>query len=182
MLNIIIRCGALAAFAFSTAVPVSAADTGGATGQDTNFAVRAAQGGQAEVTLAAMAMKKSKNATVLAFARMMNADHTKNNAQLATIVKRMGGMPPSDVGPDNKAVAARLSALSGTPFDAAYLQSQVTAHQKMLALMQTEVTSGRAPALVAFAKQTAPVVQRHLALAQSDVRKMGGSPPMSSSM
>jgi putative membrane protein len=145
----------------------------GATGQDTNFAVKAAQGGMAEVKLAALALQKSKNPTVLAFARKMNADHTKANAQLATIVKSEGMMPPSDVGPTNKMVMGKLEGLSGAAFDSAYLKSQVTGHQQMLALMQKEAASGSDAKLVSFAKMTAPVVQQHLTMAQTDAKGAG---------
>lgn len=167
-----IKRTSLAALCAAAALGVSsvaqAAMTSGATGQDTNFAVNAAQGGMAEVKLAAVAMQKSKNPTVLAFARKMNADHTKNNAQLATIVKSEGMMPPSDVGPAKKAMMAKLQGLSGAAFDSAYLKSQVTAHQQMLALMRKEASSGSDAKLVSFAKMTAPVVQQHLTMAQQD--------------
>lgn len=164
------------AAAFCATVLISASSAIAAPSpQDTNFAVRAAQGGMAEVKLAALAMQKSKNPTVLAFAKRMDVDHTKNNAQLAAIVKPEGMMPPSDVGPENKAVMARLQGLSGAAFDSAYLKSQVTGHQQMLALMKQEASSGKDSRLAAFAKQTAPVVQQHLALAQSDLAKVSGS-------
>lgn len=129
----------------------------------------------AEVKLAALATQKSKNATVLAFAKRMNTDHTKNNAQLASIVKAKGMMPPSSVGPKNEAVMARLQGLSGAAFDSAYMKSQVTGHQQMLALMNKEASSGSDPQFVSFAKQTAPVVQQHLSLAQSDAGKLSNS-------
>ncbi|MEA2664205.1 MAG: putative rane protein [Candidatus Eremiobacteraeota bacterium] len=162
-----------AAVVIGASAAANAATTGGATGQDTNFAVKAAQGGMAEVKLAAVAMQKSKNPTVLAFARKMNADHTKNNAQLATIAKSEGMMPPSDVGPANKALMGKLQALDGAAFDSAYLKSQVTAHQQMLALMRKEAASGSDAKLVSFAKTTAPVVQQHLTMAQADAARGG---------
>ena len=171
MRNLVSQVGALCA---ALILGSAAAANGAATGQDTSFAVRAAQGGMAEVKLAAVAMQQSKNPAVLAFARRMAADHTKNNAQLATIVKSEGMMPPADVGAANKALMGKLQALSGAPFDRAYLASQVTAHQKMLQLMQQEASSGSDARLTAFAKQTAPVVQQHLSMAQSAVKGLGG--------
>ena len=66
---------------------------------------------------------------------------------------------------------AKLEVLRGNAFDHAYLTSQVAGHQKMLALMQTEASSGTDPKLVAFAKATIPTVKQHLALAQSDIKQ-----------
>lgn len=170
------RLSALCAAAvIGTSAAAGAAMSGGATGQDTNFAVKAGQGGMTEVKLAALALQKSKNAGVLAFARKMNADHTKANAKLATIVKSEGMMPPSDVGAMNEAVMGKLEGLSGAAFDSAYLSSQVTAHQQMLALLQKEAAAGSDAKLTAFAKTTVPTVQAHLAMAKSDVSMMHGS-------
>jgi putative membrane protein len=138
---------------------------------DSAFVAQAAQGGMAEVKLAALAMKRSKNPTVLAFARRMNTDHTKNNAQLAAIAKAEGRTLPTTVGIDNMGTEAKLEVLRGNAFDHAYLTSQVAGHQKMLALMQTEASSGTDPKLVAFAKATIPTVKQHLALAQSDIKQ-----------
>lgn len=169
MMNRVVSLSATCAMLLlSGALPANAA----ATGQDTNFAVRAAQGGMTEVKLAALAMQKSKNPTVLAFARHMNHDHTQNNAQLATIVKSQGMMPPADVGPKNKVLMAKLEGLNGSAFDTAYLKSQVPAHQQMLALLQQEASAGKDAQLVAFAKQTIPVVQQHLSMARTDVAKL----------
>jgi putative membrane protein len=143
--------------------------------QDTNFAIQAAQGGITEVKLAALAMRKSKNPTVLSFAQRMKTDHTKNNAQLAAIVKLEGSMPPSDVGAANRAVMGRLQGLNGAAFDRAYLAGQVSAHKKMLVLVKAEASSGSNDKLVAFAKQTAPVVQQHLGMASMDARMVAST-------
>ncbi len=167
------RLSALCAAAVIGSSTAAGAAMTKATGQDTNFAVKAAQGGMTEVKLAALALQKSKNPTVLAFARKMNADHTKANAQLATIVKSEGMMPPSDVGSMNKMVMGKLEGLSGAAFDGAYLESQVAGHQQMLALMQKEAASGSDAKLVSFAKTTAPTVQQHLGMAQTDAMHAG---------
>ncbi len=160
-------CAIVALIAATPGTPYAAASA------DAGFAVKAAQGGVAEVKLAALARQKSKDATVLAFARRMTTDHTANNAQLATILKSEGMTVPSSVGADNAAVMTKLQSLSGADFDHAYLTGQVTGHQKMLALLKTEASTGSDPKLVAFAKATIPTVQQHLALAQKGVKTAG---------
>ena len=168
MMNSLARISALAAIA-SLIAGTSGTAYAAAPG-DSAFVMKAAQGGLAEVKFAALAMKRSKNPTVLAFAQRMTKEHTKNNAQLAAIAKSEGRKLPANIGADNMATEAKLELLHGNAFDHAYLTSQVSGHQKMLALMQQEVSSGTDPKLVAFAKATIPAVEQHLALAQSDTK------------
>jgi putative membrane protein len=164
-----------AAFCLSLLAGLVGPAAAAVSSEDTNFAEKAAQGGLAEVKLAALAEQKSKNPTVLAFARRMDRDHTKNNAELATAAKQAEIDIPSDVGPSNKAAMAKLEGLSGSAFDRAYLQAQVTGHKKMLTLLKREISMGQVSQLVAYAKMTEPVVEQHLALAQSDASKMAVS-------
>jgi len=145
---------------------------------DTTFATKAAQGGMAEVQMAALAMQRSKNAKVLAFAQRMQTDHSKNNAQLAAIAKSEGRMLPSSIGSDNQGILSRLQGMHGATFDQGYLDVQVDAHQKMLALMQNEAAGGTDPKLRNFAKMTAPVVQQHLTLAKQDLGTKGSMSSM----
>ena len=141
--------------------------------QDTAFATKAAQAGMTEVKLAAIAMQKSKNPQVLSFAREMNADHSKANAQLTSIVKSKGLNPPSGVGMKNQTLMGELQAQSGAAFDSHYLKSQLPAHQEVLALFQTEAANGKDSDLVAFAKATIPVIQSHIAMDKRDIAKIG---------
>ncbi len=141
--------------------------------QDTMFAIKAAQAGMTEVKLAALAMQKSSNPQVLSFARAMNADHSKANAQLATIMKGDGLMAPSSVGPKNEALMGKLQALNGPAFDAMYLKSQLPAHRKVLSLFKMEAANGSDTSLVAFAKQTIPVIAAHISMDRRDIAKVG---------
>jgi putative membrane protein len=149
-----------------------------AASPDATFAMKAAQGGLAEVKTAQLAEKKSKNASVLAFARQMISDHTPNNKKLATIMRSEGLTVPTSVGAKHEASMTKLQSLSGAAFNGSYLKSEVTDHQEMATLLQDEIANGKDPKLVAYAKSTLPVVQAHLSMAQSDVK--GGSSPSSS--
>ena len=64
---------------------------------------------------------------------------------------------------------ARPVAAAGTgySFDQAFQQDQIQAHQQGIALMQNYSTGGDVPALRDVAGQAIPVMQRHLAMAQS---------------
>lgn len=166
------RSAALAIAALMLATPSIAQS---ATMADSSFVTKAAEGGMAEVNLGLLAIRTSKSTAVLAFARQMVTDHKKNNAQLAAIAKAEGRALPAGIGPANEATMAKLKAMSGSAFDRAYLAGQVSGHQQMLALMQSEAASGSDPKLVSFAKMTAPVVEQHLAIAKRDLGMASGS-------
>lgn len=136
----------------------------GLSGQDTNFLVRAAQSGEAEVKSAAVALQRSKTPAVDSVARRMLTEHTAANKRLTALIGSKGMQPPSDVGPDNTALMAKLQPLHGAAFDSAYLAGQKTAHQQAVALFQREVASGTDRSVVAFARQTLPALQQHLTM------------------
>jgi putative membrane protein len=150
-----------------------------AASPDAQFAMQAAQGGLAEVQTARLALTKSRNATVQAFARRMIADHTPNNAQLASIMRSEGLAVPTTVDPNSQKMMVRLQALSGRAFDRAYMAGQVRSHQQMQILMQSEINGGKDARLKAFAKTTLPVVNMHLSMAKADVAKLGMGGAMS---
>lgn len=161
-----IRRAAVCALFALAAAPALAASP------DAQFAMNAAQGGLAEVQGARLAEQKSKNATVLAFARRMVADHTPNNAKLAAIMRSEGLAVPTTVDPNSAKLMTRLQGLSGRAFGRAYLAAQVKAHQQMQILLQSEINGGKDPKLVAYAKATLPTIGMHLSLAKSDLQSM----------
>jgi putative membrane protein len=151
---------------------------------DRTFLTMAAQGGNAEVSLAKLALQKSSNTTVKAFAQRMVRDHTKANTQLAQIASSLGVAVPMTVSRKDAAMKARLSQLSGAAFDSAYLRGQVDAHQQQDALFRKEMSSGKNPALKQFAAATEPTIAAHLALAKRDLSQIahGSGTSMSTSL
>jgi len=139
---------------------------------DQTFVKTAAEGGIAEVQLAQLAQQKTQNDQVKQFAQKMIDDHTSNNQQLVQLATTLGVTPPSDPDAMQQKTSVRLGALSGAKFDRVYIHNQIHDHEMMLKLFQTEASSGENPQLKAFAEQTVPVIQQHLALAQR-LRKAG---------
>ena len=140
--------------------------------QDQVFVTQAAQGGMAEVQAAHMALQKSKNPAVDAFAQRMVADHGKANTQLMTIAKAQGLTPPMHIDQMDQSMADKMSSLSGKAFDDAYLKGQVVAHKRTIALFVKESGGGSNPQIVSFAKQTLPTLKMHYAMVNKDVAMM----------
>ncbi len=133
---------------------------------DISFATTAAEGGMAEVADAKLALAKSKNPSVDAFARRMVLDHTLANDKLVAILQKQSIPEPSGVGETNEAMHRKLLSLNGGVFDENYLNQQKAAHLATIALFEREASAGKDPALVAFAKATLPTLHEHLAMVE----------------
>lgn len=136
-----------------------------------NFIKTAGTAGIKEVKAGKLAASKSANSEVKSFANQMVADHTKANDQLMQLIKSKNWniAPPSDAetNPD-----AMLTGASGSAFDKAYVSMMVQDHQKAVALFENAANTGQDPDIKAFAKQTLPTLQQHLASIQSIAAKM----------
>jgi putative membrane protein len=152
-------------------------DTGAKTmmkSADMNFAVKAAQGGLAEVQMGQLAATKASNPDVKSFGQKMVDDHTKANDDLKAVAEKEGVTLPSTMGAKEQAEYNRLQALSGDAFDKAYVKGMVKDHEEDVKEFQKEANSGKDPQIKSFASQTLPVLQSHLDMIKSIQSKMNG--------
>lgn len=134
---------------------------------DMEFADMASRGGQAEIQMAELAMKKSTNKMVTKYASKMMKDHMKAGKNLDKIVMKKNMTVSKTPTEEQMQMMTQLQAASGAEFDRMYIEmAGVAAHQKMEALFQSEVSSGTDKDLKKFATKTLPVVQMHLKMAQ----------------
>jgi putative membrane protein len=133
---------------------------------DLSFATTAAEDGMAEVADAKLALAKSKNPSVDAFARRMVHDHTQANDKLLAILQKQNIPAPAGVGETNASMHQKLLSLKGGVFDENYLNQQKAAHLATIALFEREASAGTDPALVSFAKATLPTLHEHLAMVE----------------
>lgn len=137
------------------------------TDLDRQFMIRAAQSDQTEIQTSQLALQRSRNQDVRAFAQHMIQEHTNSSKQLMQIAQQKGVTLPKDVGPDNRPLLTRLSSLSGAAFDRAYMEGQVQAHAKTQAEYQRYLNQGQDPQLRAFANTVLPIVTGHLQMART---------------
>ena len=144
----------------------SAASGAKLSAADKTFAMKAAQGGMAEVELGQLATQNAQSDDVKQFGQRMVDDHTKANDQLKQVAEQKGITLPTDLSAKDKAEKDRLSKLKGAQFDKAYMQHMVMDHKTDIAEFQKESTSGKDSDLKNFASQTLPTLQDHLKQAQ----------------
>ena len=151
--------------------PAQAAGKGSA---DKPFIMKAAMGGMAEVMLGQMAAKKGTSAAVKQFGMHMVSDHTKANNELKQVAMSEGVALPKDVGPENKAVMAKLSKLSGAAFDKAYVADMVKDHVEDVGEFAKESKTGKDAKVKGFAGKTLPTLQEHLHMITGIQHSMSG--------
>ena len=134
---------------------------------DYKFAVKASQGGQAEVTMGQLATQKAEDPAVKKFAERVVEDHTKANQQLNQILLQKGAAVPDEAltGSEQKEMN-RLQKLSGTEFDKAYINHMLRDHKKDVKQFQNESDDAKDPDIRTFATTTLPVLQDHLKMAE----------------
>jgi putative membrane protein len=146
------------------------------TSSETAFAMKAAQGGLAEVKLGQLATDKAGSADVKAFGQKMVDDHTKANDQLKSIAEQQGMTLPTTMNAKDQALYDKLSNESGAQFDKTYMSSMVKDHEQDLKEFNKEASRGKNPQLKQFAQQTAPILEGHLQMAKStDAKVKSGS-------
>jgi putative membrane protein len=150
----------------TTSSSTSSAEKSTLASSDEKFVKEAAQGGQAEVELGRLATTKASSPDVKQFGQRMVDDHSKANMQLMDIVRRKNLSVATELSGKHKSEYDRLSKLSGTEFDRAYVKLMVDDHKKDVSDFEKQASSAKDPDIRSFASQTLPTLQQHLAMIQ----------------
>lgn len=134
---------------------------------DTERLVGIAQANIAEVEMGKMALKKSSNKDVKAFARMMIDDHTKGLQETKKVAAAKHVTLPSEPDIGNQKLAAELDALSGKQFDEGYAKrAGVAAHANVLASLKKDASAVEDPDVKALATKLEPTVAHHFEMSK----------------
>jgi putative membrane protein len=129
---------------------------------DKKFVSGALEGGMAEVALGKLAAEKATNPEVKQFGQQMVEDHTKLGEQMKPVAEQIGVKIPTELSKKDKAMEAKLSAMSGAQFDKAYVEMMVKDHKKDYSEFQDEAKSAVIPSVKAAATAGEPVIKSHL--------------------
>lgn len=161
----------LAAAALATAVPFQGTaiaqmptPMAPTTTQAMPFLMMAAESDIFEISSSQVAVMKSRNPRVRAFASML-IDHHTMTTNVALRQARAAGIapPPAILQADKRDMITQLLATAPADFDRVYLSQQVPAHEQALALHTTYARNGDTPQLRVAANGAVPFVTRHLA-------------------
>ena len=127
----------LGASALLTALPTHAQDD---MESDKKFLMTAGESDLAEITQSKLALEKTANPQIKAYAEKMIADHNMLEDKMKPFAQKMGVPPPDGLKPEHQAEVDKLTALSGTEFDTEYVKSMDKDHH--LALMAFDAELG----------------------------------------
>jgi putative membrane protein len=128
------------------------------------FVREAGYGGNDEIALSKIAIRKSNSPTVRNFAAMMVAQHSQAGAKLKMIAASIGIRVPDGPDPAHWLAEAKLNLLKGAGFNHAYLTMMVKDHSAADHVFQMGTTVNN-DKLRNFALETLPVVENHLKMA-----------------
>jgi putative membrane protein len=134
----------------------------GLTSSEQKFIAEAAEGGQMEVELGALAQQKAANDAVREFGRRMADDHGKANRELAQLASSKQVQLTDKPSRKSQSEKDRLSKLSGPAFDREYVKMMVSDHEKDVAAFKRESQQAKDPELKAWAGKTLPTLEDHL--------------------
>jgi len=129
---------------------------------DKKFVSGALEGGMAEVALGKLAAEKGSSPEVKQFGQQMVDDHTKLGEQMKPVAEQIGVKMPTELSKKDKALEAKLSALSGPQFDKAYVEAMLKDHKKDYSEFQEEAKSAVIPSVKQAAAAGEPVIKSHL--------------------
>lgn len=139
---------------------------------DSDFMMKAAQGGMAEVDMGNMASSKATNADVKKFGDRMVTDHSKANDELKQLAATKGVTLPTAVSDEQKKAMDEMTAKSGKDFDKFYMDDMVKDHEKDVAEFEKASKEAKDADLKAWAAKTLPTLQEHLKMAKETQKKV----------
>jgi putative membrane protein len=162
----------------NTATP---AETPTPVGTD-QYVKKAAIADQFEIQSSQIAIQKTSNSGVKAFAQMMVKDHTASSNKLKAILSQdqLGLTADGMLDGPHQAKIDQLRSAPQASFDEIYMGMQSAGHKEALELHSSYAQAGDNETLKGFAAEVTPVVQHHLDDAQKLDQSLKGSKPVSS--
>jgi len=125
----------------------------------------AIQDNLAEIQMGQLAQDKTQSSDVKSYGQMLVADHSALNEEAEKVAEQIGIAAPTEPSHDQKAMYEKMSRLSGTEFDRAFIKETIADHKANIARLQNEAKKTNDPA-ADFARQALPTMKKHLDAAQ----------------
>lgn len=166
MCAVVLGCAAIAG-----ATAVQAQGTDG----DKQFIMTASQGDLTEITLSKLALTKSSNPQVKAYAQKMIHDHTELEAKMKPFAEQMSVPPATALNPEHQQLLDQLQGLSGADFDKQYMSDMDTSHHSTLDAFKSELSTTTDAQLKPTVAKGEKVVAQHTMMADKLSKKLGGT-------
>ena len=168
---------------FSLTLLASAAFAGDKEGvphSSDRFLKSAAHGGNAEVSLAKLALQKASNPDIQDFAKTMIADHEAAHTELMSLAKPMKVVLPTKIGARRDGIERKLRKLNDRDraFDRGYIEQVIEDHDKAIKLYEKEAAHGTDTTVKAWAAAALPKLKEHRNMAATLSTKLNSKQNM----
>ncbi len=130
--------------------------------ENIEFAKQAIERSEAQIKLAELALEKSENQTVRAFALQIISEHSSASEKLLEGSGDKELKPTTMLAASQQKIYERLEQLSTGEFDLAYIEVEIEALQSTLNLYRSEARKGNGSELEAIAARTLPKLEQQL--------------------
>ncbi|MEP7104833.1 MAG: DUF4142 domain-containing protein [Chloroflexota bacterium] len=154
-------------------MPTASATVTGQVASDSAYIREAASINAFEVRAGQLASARASNSAVKQFGRQMITDHSTMGRKWTALASKNG--LPTDVTLNSIQLqsADRLSKLSGTAFDQAYMQTMVEDHDQAASTLQRIAAGAQSSEVKQLAASGVSGTQQHLATAQQVASQIG---------
>jgi putative membrane protein len=130
--------------------------------KDCNFIQAATQGGMPEVKLGELASRTGQREDVKQFGQRMVKDHGGINDDLKALAAQKGVTLPDSLDAEHQGMVDKMSALSGSDFDKAYIAGMIKDHKTDAKAFKAESSATKDTDVKDFVVKTIPIVNEHL--------------------
>ena len=145
--------------------------------RDRKFVEQAASTNLAEIKMGSLALEKSSDPQVKAFAKKMVNDHQKAYDNLRQIADAQNMPMPTAVETKDQAEYDRLSKMEGRQFDQAFSQLMVKGHDQAVSMFTNASNNLDNDQLRNYAATTLPTLKEHQQHAVSNEREVTSPNP-----
>lgn len=142
---------------------------------DKEFLQKSSQGNVTEVETAKLALRKSQNPEVRAFAQRMIEDHQALGKRMAPFLAQAGVKPSVSLNTEHQHLYNELNQASGQDFDKKYVEAMVKDHHEDLKEFQDEANSTTDPKLKVTVASGQKVIAEHTQMIEGIAQKLGVS-------
>jgi putative membrane protein len=165
------------AIALAAALTLSAS-TATAFGQgfsdkDKSFLKESTEDNLAEIKMAELTVKTTKNPAIKAFAEQMIQDHKALIAGAKPVALKAGVTPPTTTSAKAEAEYLKLKVLTGETYDKSYVKTMVSDHHEDLDKVKAENTATTSSDMKKLTAHAASVISMHTEKIDSIAAKMG---------
>lgn len=131
------------------------------------FLVEALRTSLAEARLGELATQQSYDARVRDYGARLRTDHTAHATQIERLLEPLGVTIPTEPSAEALAQQATLERLTGTEFDATFVQMMIWSHTEAIEKYGAQTHANPDRALHDFAAASLPMLREHLAAAEA---------------